>query len=86
MKAHRALRRGAEPGDDPQHRRLSSTVGAQQGEGLAALDVEAHVEEHLHRAVGEVDARHRQRRAPGRGRAAIASSSACSRVAARRPP
>ena len=61
-----AARRRAEPGDDAQDRRLAGAVGAEQREHLALPHLEADVEEHLHRTVGEVDVGHLERRDLGR--------------------
>ena len=45
----------AEPADRAQQRRLAGAVRAEQREHLALLHFEADVEEHLHRAVAEVE-------------------------------
>ena len=50
-----ALGRG-EPGDGPQQRRLAGAVGAEHGEDLALVDVDADVEEDLGAAVGHLEA------------------------------
>ena len=55
LQAHDAARRRAEPGDRAQDRRLARAVRAEQREHLALPHLEAHVEQHLHRAVREVD-------------------------------
>ena len=62
VEAHDAVGRSAQPGDDPQDRRLPGAVGPEQGEHLARLHLEADVEEDLDLAVGEVDVAHLQRR------------------------
>ena len=43
------------PRDDAEDRGLAGAVGAEQREHLARAHLEADVEQHLHRAVGEVD-------------------------------
>ena len=50
-----AAARRAEAADDAQQCRLAGAVGAEKCEGLALLDLEAHVEQDLHRAVVEVE-------------------------------
>ena len=62
-----------EPADHPQQRRLARAVRAEHGQRLAAVDVDVHVEQHLHRAVAEVEVADLQQRrlgaAPFLGRA-----------------
>ena len=58
VEPHHAPEGHAQPADDPQQRGLAGTVGAEQGHRLAPVDVEGHVVEHLHRAVGEVQVAH----------------------------
>ena len=85
VEAHDAARRSAEAGDGAQDRRLPRTVGAEQREHLAAMHLEADVEQHLDRPVGEVDVgdleRRDLRRRPRAGACAPPSP-----PAARRPP
>ena len=51
-----------EPADAAQDRRLARAVRAEQRDALALVDLEVDVEEHLHRAVGEVGVDHLQHR------------------------
>ena len=73
------------PGDDAQDRRLAGAVGAEQREHLAASDLEADVEQHLHRAVGEVDVGDLQGRDVRRATPAGAGARPSPRAAPRRP-
>ena len=49
-----------EPGDDPQRRRLAAAAGSEQGQKLAALDVEIDAAEHLDVAVALLEPAHAQ--------------------------
>ena len=57
VEPHHAALGHLEAADDAQDRRLARAVRAEQRDALAPLDLEVDVEEHLHRAVGEVDVR-----------------------------
>ena len=63
-------------GDRLQERGLAGAVGAEQGDDLALVDLEVDAEEHLHVAVGHVEAR---------GRAAASSLARLALAAASRP-
>ena len=57
VEAHDAAFGDLEAADDAQDRRLAGAVRAEQRDALALVDLEVDVEQHLHRAVGEVDVR-----------------------------
>jgi len=63
-----AARRRTEAANGLQDRRLVRAVGTEQSEGLAASDVERHIEQHLDVPIGEVDVVHLQHRYVLRGR------------------
>ena len=54
-----------EPADHPQQRRLARAVRTEHRQRLAAVDVDVHVEQHLHRAVAEVEVADLQQRLLG---------------------
>ena len=74
VEPHDAALGHLEPADDAQDRRLARAVRAEQRDALAPVDLEVDVEQHLHRAVGEVDVRdleHRRARAFARALALL---------------
>ena len=61
----RPTRRGREPGDGAQQRRLARTVRAEQRDDLALVDLDVDAEQHLHAVVRDVEVLdHQQLRLP----------------------